>query len=158
MKKFEFKLQRLLDLREARERGVQNELAILVSEQNRERLKQDDLRRNITEFGKSLREKMRKGEVVSGEAMQYGKFVSLATMAIDSAENRIQGMEPGISEVRGRLIEASKERKVVEKLREKKLEEYRYELDRETAKENDDMNQKIYLRRMVQAAFEGGGG
>jgi len=158
MKKFEFKLQRLLDLREARERGVQNELAILVSEQNRERLKQDDLRRNITEFGKNLREKMRKGEAISGEAMQYGKFVSLATMAIDSAENRILGMEPGIREVRGRLIEASKERKVVEKLREKKLEEYRYELDRETAKENDDMNQKIYLRRMAQAAFEGGGG
>jgi flagellar FliJ protein len=157
MKKFEFKLQRLLDLREAREREVKNELSVLVSEQNRERLKQDDLRRNITEFGAGLREKMKKGEVVSGDAMQYGKFVSLATMAINSSEHRIQEMEPGIREVRGRLIEASKERKVVEKLREKKMEEYRYELNRETAKENDDMNQKIYLRRMVQAALEGGG-
>ena len=41
MKKFKFGLQKLLELREAREREVKNELAKIVSIQNRERVKQE---------------------------------------------------------------------------------------------------------------------
>ena len=49
MKKFKFKLQTLLDIREAREREIQYELARIISLQNREREKQADLRRRIEE-------------------------------------------------------------------------------------------------------------
>jgi flagellar export protein FliJ len=57
-------------------------------------------------------------------------------------------MEPEIQSVRERLIEASREKKIVEKLKERKRLEYDYEVNREIAKENDDMNQKIFIKRM----------
>ncbi len=57
-------------------------------------------------------------------------------------------MQDDVNEVRTRLIEASRERKVVDKLKEKKWEEFLYELNREESNENDDANQKIYNSRI----------
>jgi flagellar FliJ protein len=155
MKKFEFRLQRLLDIRAAREDEIKNELASLVSVQNRERAMQEDLLEKMRASGLILGEQWRKGQFSARNAMMYGRFVDSASRAIESAEHRILDMEPAINEVRGRLIEASKEKKIVEKLKERKLEEYSYDLNREIARENDDMNQKIYMRNLRDAANEG---
>ncbi|HPA73162.1 MAG TPA: flagellar FliJ family protein, partial [Spirochaetota bacterium] len=67
-------------------------------------------------------------------------------------QQKIDGMEEEISKVRERLVEASREKKVVDKLRERKLREYQYELNREAAKETDDANQKLYVRRLIENA------
>ena len=37
----------------------------------------------------------------------------------------------------------------VEKLKDRKYEEFEYEYNREQAKENDDMNQKLYHRKIM---------
>jgi flagellar export protein FliJ len=65
-------------------------------------------------------------------------------------QEKIDSMEPEILKVRERLVEASRLLKVVEKLKEKKLQEYLYELNRETFKENDDINQKIYVNNKIK--------
>ncbi len=148
MKKFEFRLQKLLDLREVREQELKNELSAIVSKQNLERVKQQELNQKITDYGGAVREKMIKGTITAEEMMMYEKFVHLSRQAITFAERRIGEMEPAVNEVRQRLVIASTEKKVVEKLREKKLAEYNYEVNREITKENDDMNQKIYMRRL----------
>lgn len=57
MKKFDFRLQKLLDLREAREQELKNELSALVSVQNVERMKQQELNDKIGSFGDSIRKK-----------------------------------------------------------------------------------------------------
>jgi flagellar FliJ protein len=147
MKKFEFQLQRLLDMREAKEMEVKNELAAVVGRQNAERAKQDDLRNTIKTLGSKLREEWRAGKVDSATALLYGRYEDQAMRAIESAGKKITALEPEVNAVRVRLVEASKEKKVVEKLKERKLEEYNLEFNRQMAKENDDINQKIYLRR-----------
>ena len=150
MKKFEFRLQRLLDIRAAKEKEIQNELAGLVSLQNAERAKQDDLRAKMKELGGQLREQWQKGSFNSTATSTYWDFQSKALKSIKAADLRIASLEPAVNEVRSRLIEASREKKVVEKLKERKFEEYNYELNRELAKESDDMNQKIYMRNLAE--------
>ena len=144
MKKFEFKLHKLLDIREAAEKKIKNELAVLLNMQNAVKLRQQNFRdRIIIEreiFGKRMRDK----QIAYQDILMFERFTDSTTKAIEIAEQEILGMEGAILEVRDRLLEASRERKVVEKLKERKWKQYMYELNRETGKENDDMNQKIY--------------
>jgi flagellar protein FliJ len=152
MKKFKFKLQTLLDIREAREREIQYELARIISLQNREREKQADLRRRIDEQKSLFGEKLKRGAYSSSEAILFERFVDVSLRAIDTAEERIISMEPQIQEVRSRLVEASRGRKVVEKLRERKRVQHTYEVNRELNKENDETNQNIYAMKKKETA------
>ena len=147
MKRFKFNLQQLLELRETKEKEVMNELAALVSKQNVERQKQESLQTSLSAEHSKIVQKMRANNITSDEFMNYARFVVLSEMAIKSTGRSIDSYEPSISKVRVRLITASKEKKVVEKLREKKIEEFNYEMNREIVKENDDANQRIYEAR-----------
>ncbi|MCP4132305.1 MAG: flagellar export protein FliJ [bacterium] len=150
MKRFQFSLQKLLDIREAKELEIKNELAQLLGVQNIERRKQDQLRQTIEAQQQTLQQKMRKGGYGASEIISTERYISLSLRAIDISEVNIEKMEPEITAVRERLIEASLEKKVVEKLKEKKFSEYTYEANREIAKESDDMNQRIYQRRLQE--------
>ena len=90
-----------------------------MSLQNREREKQEDLRRRIEEQKSLFGDKLKKGSYSAGEAILFERFVDVSLRAIDTAEERIKSMEPQIREVRNRLVEASRARKVVEKLKER---------------------------------------
>ena len=148
MKKFSFRLQKLLDMREARETEVKHELMKVLSLQNKERVLQEELNRKITELEGSYREKISRGIFVPDEAMAIMRFSDVSRKAIDEAGKRIQMLEPEVHRIREKLVQASREKKVVEKLKERKHEEFMYEFNREVAKENDDMNQKIHNRRI----------
>ncbi len=152
MKKFKFKLQTLLDLREAREKEIKNELAALLSIQNIERMKQEEYRRKIASEREKFARTMREGRFSYAESMMFERFVEFGHRVIEVAQQKINGMEEEISKVRERLVEASREKKVVDKLRERKLREYQYELNREAAKETDEANQKLYVRRLIENA------
>jgi len=150
MKKFKFNLQQLLELREVKEKEVMNELSALVSKQNVERQKQEDLQMSLSSEHSKIVQKMRADNITSAEFLNYARFVVLSEMAIKSTGRSIDSYEPSISKVRVRLINASKEKKVVEKLREKRKEEFIYEMNREIVKESDDANQRIYeIRRGI---------
>lgn len=150
MKKFRFRLQTLLNIREAREQEVQNELAGILGIQNRERAQQYQLRQGIEKHSDRFRRKISSGKYTVNEAMLFERFMDVSYRAIDAAEDRVQSMEPVVKEIRGRLVEASREKKVVEKLRERKLDEYNYEMNREIAKEYDDMNQRLYQKKLME--------
>jgi len=150
LKKFRFSLQKLLEMREAREQEIKHELARLLAVQNAERVRQDNLRASMHDQGIRHRERMVKGTAGPEDSINYERFVTSSLRAIDAADVKINNMEPAIREVRDRLVIASREKKIVEKLRERKLEEYNYMVEREIAKENDDMNQKIYGRRRAE--------
>ncbi len=152
MKKFQFKLERLLDLRHAKEREVQNELAQVLSLQNRERMKQEQYRRSITEQHQKFAGRIRQGRFSYGEAVMFERFIEFAHMVIRDQQDKIDRMEPEIQKVRERLVEASKQRKVVERLKDRRWQEFQYEYNREMGKENDDMNQKLHVKRLIEEA------
>ena len=154
MKKFKFSLQKLLDLRAAQEKAIKNELAELVHIQNIERNKQNEYRQKISARKEQLRGKLKRKTVSYDEILVHERFVDSANKAINIAELKIQEMEPEIQKVRERLMEASKERKVVEKLKERKYSEYLYNINREINKENDDINQKLFLKQRADDLYQ----
>ncbi|MBN2038653.1 MAG: flagellar export protein FliJ [Spirochaetes bacterium] len=154
MKRFQFKLQRLLDLRAAQEKAVKNELAELVHIQNIERNKQNEYRLKIAGRKDILRQKLERKTASYDDVLMHERFLDSADKAIRIAEQKIQKMEPAIQKVRERLIEASREKKIVAKLKEKKYQEYLYNINREINKENDDMNQKLYHKHLADDMYQ----
>ena len=148
MKKFKFSLQKLLDIREAKEAKIKNELMKFLGIQNRERMLQDELRSKIKRYESEYSEKLKKGVYSAEEAMFLMRYVDTARNAIAGAQKRIEALQPTVDEIRGRLVVASREKKIVEKLKERKFKEYMDEFNRNMAKENDDTNQKLYQRNL----------
>ena len=149
MKKFQFRLQKLLDIREARENEIKNELMKVLALQNKERVFQDELRNKIKHYESGYREMQKKGIFSPEDALAVLRFADVSRRAIDEAERRIEKLEPEVQIIRERLVIASRDKKIVEKLKERKIEEYNYEMNKEIAKENDDMNQKIYHKKLM---------
>lgn len=149
MKKFRFTLQKLLDIREARETEVKNELMKVLSLQNRERILQDELRSKISRYEVQYSERIKKGHFSADEVMSMMRYTDVARKAIIEAERRIEALQPEVDSIRERLVAASREKKIVEKLKERKYEEFEYEFNKEMAKENDDMNQKLYHKKIM---------
>jgi len=118
-------------------------------------MKQEEYRRRIEREQEKFTATLREGRFTYMESVMFERFVDFAGKVIATAQERIDGMEDEIGRVRTRLVEASRERKVVERLKERRYEEYLYELNREIAKENDDVNQKIHVRKRIHQA--GGG-
>ena len=146
MKKFQFKLQRLLDIRAAKEKEIQNELAKVVSLQNKERNKQKELADQMEQNKNIYSDKMRSKKFTPSDIIMYQHFVDMSLKAIEADEQRILNLEPQAEEIRSRLVVASREKRVVEKLKERQYDEYMLEYNREMSKENDDMNQNIFNR------------
>ncbi|TAL35445.1 MAG: flagellar export protein FliJ [Spirochaetes bacterium] len=152
MKKFKFTLEKLLDLRGAREKEIQNELAGVLSVQNRERMKQEQYRRAIREQHEKFSGRLKQGRFSYGESVMFQRYMEFAHMVVKDQQVKIERLEPEIQKVRERLIEAQKQRKVVERLKERKWQEYQYEYNREMAKEIDDMNQKLHIKSRLEEA------
>lgn len=157
MKKFKFRLQRLLDIREAKEKDIKNELAAMLTVQNRERLKQEQYRNSIDEQHGKFAALIKSGRYSYSAASAFERYIDFAHRVIRDQQERIDAMEPEIQKVRDRLVEASRERKVVEKLKQRRWDEFMYEYNREIAKENDDTNQKIFVRRRIEEMMLEGG-
>ena len=154
MNKFNFKLQRLLDIRETKEIEVKNELSVVIGRQNVERARQEQLRNRVNELNDRLRTEWVDGKIDSKNVILYARFEEQAIRAIEAADKKILAIQPEVDAIRERLVEVSKEKKIVEKLKERKQKEYNIWLNRQIVKENDDINQKIHNRRMRGNTFQ----
>ncbi len=154
MKKFKFRLEKLLEARLAKEKSVKQELAKAVSEQNIFRMKQSEYISRVDEQKKRFHDKMTTGSANISELMMYHRFEDFSDKVVDDAQHKIEAMEPAINIIRGRLAEASKERRVIEKLKEKRQKEWQYLMNRADFNEIDDANQKLYTRRLLEEKKE----
>jgi flagellar FliJ protein len=149
MKKFKFRLQKLLDIREARETEIKHELMKVLNVQNQERIFQEELKQKINLYETRYGQKIKKGTLSVEEMISLMRYADVSRKAIIESQKRVENLEPEVRRIREKLVIASREKKVVEKLKERKLQEFNYEFNREQFKENDDMNQKIYQRKLV---------
>ena len=117
MKKFRFSLQKLLDIREAKETKIKHELMKVLGIQNRERMLQEELRGKIAKYESEYSVKLKKSAFSPEEAMSIMRYVNVARNAIVEAQSRIDDMQPVVNEIRERLVIAAREKKIVEKLK-----------------------------------------
>ena len=142
-----------MDIREAKEAEIKGELSVVVGKQNAERARQEQLRTRMNELNVRLKTEWMEGKIDSGNVILYARFDAQAMRAIEAADKKIAALQPEINVIRERLIEASKEKKIVEKLKERKQKEYDIWMNRQIVKESDDINQKNYARRMRETIF-----
>lgn len=123
MKPFRFRLQTLLDVAEQRERGVKHEL---VRAQNREREIQLHLEatvRNWLDWQERLRQTQR-GALDVTRVKAHLEIVRTLQKRMRHYRAELESAKRLSTEVRNRLTEAARERRSLERLREKRLTEH----------------------------------
>lgn len=134
MKRFEFSLETVLRLRESEEREWENRLSSINGECER-------IRMNI---GKFETEKSRCAldnqfrDVNS--LMAVANYQTRMNKQVQSSKKMLVLKEKEKESILKSFIEASKKRKILDKLKEKKLEEYNYLRTKNEEKINDDIN------------------
>lgn len=137
MKKFKFNLQRVLDYRQTVEDTLLAELAAIQAEHARELVKLDDMKREQNQFRERMKVKLARGSAEEiKEAYGYLQQLTKQVLAQQLILARIrESKERKTLEV----VDAAKERKVLERLKEYKTAEHRKESDRQEQKFLDDI-------------------
>jgi flagellar FliJ protein len=124
MARFNFRLQQFLNIKEQIEtqRELEYAQALRKLEEERQRLRQMEAKRlaQIEEFRLSLQEAVKPDRI-----RRYNNTIEHLKIMIREQEKRIAAAEAFAERKRQALVEAMKERKAFDKLRENTLDEYR---------------------------------
>jgi len=140
MKRFEFPLETVLKLRESQEREWENRLASITGECS-------NIRREIEQF-----ETEKSRCALDNQFRDVNSLMAVANYQarMDNQVKKAQKMliikEKERESVLKDFIEASKKRKILDKLKEKKLDEYHHLRNKHEEKMNDDINNSAYGR------------
>jgi flagellar FliJ protein len=132
MRRFNFNLQRILDLREHREQEAKIELgkaisALTLIEQRIEAVTLERARAMMDRYSHSM-----------AEFRSYDNYIRRLEQTTEKLQKEAALAELEVNEKRDLFIEASRDRKVLDKVRERRRREYRKELFAEEIKELDD--------------------
>jgi flagellar FliJ protein len=148
MKEFQFRLQKVLDTCKLKENLIEVKLAELekLAETQRMNLSLIEQRR-----GEILTERWERrnnhNSLRVEEEMLYEKCLEDLEIRVEKMKLYIKQLEEQIRRTREELVAAAIERKVVEKVREKKHEEFTLEVSRNDQKALDEIAVQHYLRR-----------
>ena len=148
MAKFRFTLQALLHAREREERDRQVEVAAIESE----RLRLEGAIRSRHAAARAGRDDLRTALAPGAPRSMAGvRLQARAALKLEAQTQalaiELAGTLKRLEEARGRLLEASRARKAVELLRQKRFDEWKREQDRREANEQDDLVTGRYARR-----------
>lgn len=139
MKPFVFELETLLDIRHRRE-----EQANLVLSHARKKLADaqlilTDLLTQQRDAWIEFREKQTAGEVLVADFQIWSKYLEFLKKAIAKQEEVVAKCKEEVAVALKQVEQAMKDRKSVEKLKEKRLEQYKFELQQEEQKILDEI-------------------
>jgi flagellar biosynthesis chaperone FliJ len=151
VKRFHWKLQRVLDVKQQRRRALQSDLFLLaqqvaqVREQTLER--RTRLRVILEELGGR-----RLADRIAAQAV-FMQFVGVEEAAIAALEARLADLEATRAEVRQRFLEVRAACRMLTRLREDAYREYLREVSRQEQKMLDESAHVAYARREPQPAW-----
>jgi len=158
MPRFEFKLEGVLKHRCNVEHQRQRELALV---QGRMQTLQDQLRKLDLAVRQSTADLRRTGLVgrldMSYLAAHRRFMISMQKQAVTLAQ-KIALEQRHVDEARLALAEASKQRKIVEKLREKLLQRWLEALNKRELEQTDEIGMQLAVRRLREDFAEDGSG
>lgn len=154
MKRFVFKLQKLLDIRVHKEKRIKNELAKAQFERNTIFFKREGYSREL-ESGRAKMAEDLKNSVLSGETLQmYQRYFNRLKEQISHKDAEIRSADERIAVINERLIEARKERRILERLKENQWKEYQYEVRKEEQEFFDEVGVSAFLRKSREGEFK----
>jgi flagellar FliJ protein len=146
MKKFKFKLETVLKVKIRMEELRQKELkeAEVRREQARRQLKerQEEMAATVASYREQFQ-----ANIDLFKANDYHRFLRWLTRQIELATQHLEHCEQEVRERRVKLMEATREKKVLEKLKGKAYEEYKAEELREEIKFLDEIGTSQFFRQ-----------
>lgn len=126
MPKFNFRLQKVLDIKKHKEEEKKQELAKLLLKYKKEEALLFYLKDNQTKYQNKLREKQR-GAMDIFEMIFYYTYLYKLSYDIKNQQDILRKLETEINNKREEVISASKERKIFEKLKDRKFSQWKQE-------------------------------
>ena len=149
MKKFKFPLQKLLEIREHKEKLIKNELAkserkkYLLVEKKENYL--NDYKKSMTRMREVERERNLTIEILK----QYQQYFRRLKVSAKVQDKFIEFADEEIQLINNRLIAARKKKNVLEKLKEKKLKVYNYKLQKEEQDFFDEVGNNGFIKEQI---------
>ena len=138
MAKFKFRLASLLSIKEKMEQLKKNEYAEALAIVNKLLLKKtellEEIERNLNIWQNQLQNGAKPNEII-----QYNHYVELVKVNVKKTEEEIINAQEMAEKKRLLLVEAMKERKMLENLKEKDYNEFRIEETKEEQKFLDEI-------------------
>ncbi|MCE5300216.1 MAG: flagellar export protein FliJ [Spirochaetia bacterium] len=123
MKKFRFKLETVLNVKEQKEELLKTELLKLQAQ----KIEQEQMLKEIKEkrayFSRQKSDES-KGITDIQSLIYFEQYISSLLIKIDNTKNKIKELEKQADIKRVEVVEASREKKVFEKLKKKEFEEF----------------------------------
>lgn len=141
MKRFEFRLQRLLEIRTDKEDQQKAVLAKASGEYQNALNEKSEILRHLDE----TRQMIRSGQPSLSQLQNYDHLLQNSEYAIDELEKKIEDKRQKMEKELQKYTKLKQERMAVEKLREKAYDQYKYETEREETFTNDEIGKNIYL-------------
>ncbi len=145
-KKFQYRLQKVLDFRERKVETLQAELALAIRDRDTEVAMLNALNEKRQKAQKSLEGYLARGEVA--EVQQTNTFLENMAKKIEQQNKVVVKMNENVELIRKKLVVASKEKKIMDKHKEKKHEEWKVEQGKIEAKQLDEMSGVIFRKNL----------
>ena len=137
MAQFSFRLQSVLKVKIQQEDNLKNELGKAIRKLESEKLKLARLKTALDDLVAEFNEKTKKTTV--HKLIEYNEYLSLLTSKIKFQKENVNCAALNVDKIREELVKAVKERKILDKFKEKKLEEYLLEQKKLEQKTNDEI-------------------
>lgn len=124
MAKFKFRMEQILNIKRQMEESIKIDLANAIRNIKEEKDKLDSLNMQKKDNIGQFKESMAKGMNVQ-KMKEYNSFIDLLETRINSQKKAINEAETVADKIRERLVQVVKEKKILEKLKEKQFEDWK---------------------------------
>ena len=143
MKKFEFRLEPLLNLKEQEEKNIQKELLKLRKNYNQLKEKLADYEQDKKNWQHELSDEQETG-INTKDLLKYRNYIDYLNNQIKETKLEMDYWREKIEECQERLLAKVKEKKKLSKLKEKEYEAHWEEFIQEERKESDEIATNNY--------------
>lgn len=152
MARFDFKLDGVLRHRLNIERERQRELALLQARMQplQAELRQFDL--GAREATEDLRKNQLTGRLDMGFIAAHRRFVVSMQQKAMGIIQKMAALQTEVDQARAVLAEAAKQRKIMEKLKDKQYQRWLAEINRKEAEELDEIGMQLSFRQLGEAS------
>ena len=151
MKKFEFRLEPILDLRKQEEKNIQKELMKLRKNHNELQEKLAEKKADKDKWQQKLSREQEEG-ISSTTLVKYRNYINYLYDEIEETKLEMDYWREKIEDCQERLLAKVKEKKKLVKLKEKQAEEHWEEFLQEERKQNDEVATNNYNHKQDKSS------
>jgi flagellar FliJ protein len=154
MPRFKFQLEGVLEHRKNFEAEKQRALAAVLAQMQALKTELSDLDQLARSAVSDLRENRLTGNLDLSFLAAHRRFSGSVQRKALALAQKMALVQREIDKARSELAEAAKQRKIIEKLRERQLERWKNQQNRQEAEELDDIGMQLAFRQLGEAQLD----